>query len=270
MVSQQAVTAGEVADPILVQRDGAIATIVLNRPEKRNAISLGMYQRIGEVVDALSADDGVRCIVMRGAGDKAFAAGADIGEFGEKRTGQDQAESYDAAATHANEALAACRHPVVALIQGYCVGGGLELAARCDIRICGAGSRFSIPARNLGLTVDYVELEVLLRLVKPADLLEMLLEARLMDAAEAHHKGLVNRVVPDAEVERETYATAQRIAEGAPLSARWHRKFIYRLQDPRPLTDDEKREPYLCYDTEDYRIGVEAFSRKAKPAFRGR
>jgi len=263
-------TAAPGAAPVLLQRDGAIATIVLNRPEKRNAISLAMYQRIGALIEELSADDAVRCIVMRGAGDKAFAAGADIGEFGEQRTGQSQAEAYDAAATRASDALSQCRHPVVALIQGYCVGGGLELAARCDIRIAGAGSRFSIPARNLGLTVDYVELAVLMRLAKPADLLEMLLEARLMDAAEAHHKGLVNRVVPDADVERETYATARRIAEGAPLSARWHRKFIYRLLDPRPLSDEEKREPYLCYDTEDYRIGVEAFARKAKPAFKGR
>jgi enoyl-CoA hydratase/carnithine racemase len=258
------------ADPILLARDGQVATVVLNRPEKRNAISLAMYRRLGEVFEELSADESLRCIVIRGAGDKAFAAGADIGEFDSLRTGQAQAASYDTLAARSGEALAACRHPVVALIQGVCVGGGLELAARCDIRICGEGARFGMPVKKLGLTVDYGELAILMRLMRPADVLELLLEGRLIDAAEAHHKGLVNRVVADADVEREAYATAARIAEGAPLSARWHRKFVYRLLDPRPLSDAERHEPYLCYDTLDYRIGCEAFVRKVKPAFTGR
>ncbi|MEX2650510.1 MAG: enoyl-CoA hydratase-related protein [Alphaproteobacteria bacterium] len=257
-------------DPIVAVREGWVATIVLNRPEKRNAISLAMYQRLGEVVEGLSADDTVRCVVVRGAGDKAFAAGADIGEFGALRTGQANAESYDSAAARSSAALAACRHPVVALIQGVCVGGGLELAARCDIRVCGASARFGMPVRNLGLTVDHGELEILLRLARPADVLELLLEGRLIGAEEARHKGLVNRVVPDADVERATYAVAKRIAEGAPLSARWHRKFVYRLLEGRPLTEEERREPYLAYDTEDYRIGCEAFLHKVKPAFKGR
>jgi enoyl-CoA hydratase/carnithine racemase len=257
-------------DPIFATCEGPIATVVLNRPEKRNAISLAMYQRLGEVLEELSVSDDVRCIVMRGAGDKAFAAGADIGEFGALRTGQENAEAYDGAAARAGTALAACRHPVVALIQGVCIGGGLELAARCDIRICAASARFAMPVRNLGLTVDYGELEVLMRVARPADVLELLLEGRLIGAEEAHGKGLVNRVVPDADVERETYATARRIAEGAPLSARWHRKFVYRLLEGRPLTEDERREPYLAYDTEDYRIGCDAFARKVKPAFKGR
>jgi enoyl-CoA hydratase/carnithine racemase len=257
-------------DSILATRDGAVATIVLNRPEKRNAISLAMYQRLGEVVAALSADDAVRCIVIRGAGDKAFAAGADIGEFGALRTGRDNAETYDDAAASSSAAMAACRHPMVALIQGVCVGGGLELAARCDIRIAGAGARFAMPVRNLGLTVDYTELEVLMRLARPADVLELLLEGRLIGAEEALRMGLVNRVAPDAQAEAEAYACARRIAEGAPLSARWHRKFVYRLLEGRPLTEEERREPYLAYDTEDYRIGCEAFLGKIKPQFKGR
>jgi enoyl-CoA hydratase/carnithine racemase len=151
-----------------------------------------------------------------------------------------------------------------------CVGGGLELAARGDIRIAGEGARFGMPVKKLGLTVDYGELAILMRLMRPADTLELLLEGRLIGAAEARDKGLVNRVVPDAEVEAEAYATAERIAEGAPLSARWHRKFVYRLLDPRPLTEEERSEPYLCYGTEDYRIGTEAFVRKVTPVFKGR
>ncbi len=258
------------SEPILVRREGAVATVVLNRPEKRNAINLAMYIRLGAALEELSADDGLRCIVIRGAGDKAFAAGADIGEFADKRTGQAGALAYDTAAARAGDALAACRHPVIGLIQGVCVGGGLELAARCDIRIAGAGARFGMPVKRLGLTVDYTELAVLMRLMRPADVLELLLEGRLIDAAEAHHKGLVNRVVADAEVEREVSATAERIVEGAPLSARWHRKFVYRLLDGRPLGDAERHEPYLCYDTEDYRIGTQAFIAKVKPVFKGR
>ena len=168
------------------------------------------------------------------------------------------------------EAVEACRHPLVAQIHGICVGGGLEIAALCDLRICGESSRFGAPIKNLGLTMAYAEMAPLVRLVGPAIALEILLEGRIFDAAEAKEKRLVTRVVPDADVERAAREAAEHIAEGAPLVARWHRKFARRLTDPRPLTAAEIDEGFDCFDTEDFRIGYAAFLAKHKPAFVGR
>ncbi|HET9042186.1 MAG TPA: enoyl-CoA hydratase-related protein, partial [Burkholderiales bacterium] len=167
-------------------------------------------------------------------------------------------------------ALAECRHPTVALIQGACVGGGLLVAAQCDLRICNESARFGVPVKNLGLTEAYDELEGMMRVIGPAASLEILLEGRIWGAREAYEKGLVARVVPDAGVIEETYATARRIADGAPLVARWHKKFVRRLTDPRPLTPEEHDESFACFDTEDFRIGYRAFLDKKKPEFKGR
>jgi len=168
------------------------------------------------------------------------------------------------------KALADCRHPLVAQIHGICVGGGLEIVALCDLRICGESSRFGAPIKNLGLTMAYPEMAPLVHLVGAAVALEILLEGRIFDAAEAKEKGLVTRVVPDSEVANEARATAERIAEGAPLVARWHKKFARRLADPRPLTAAEADECFDCFDTEDFRIGYAAFLAKKKPVFVGR
>jgi len=167
-------------------------------------------------------------------------------------------------------AVAECRHPTLALIEGACVGGGLLIASQCDLRLCNESARFGVPVKNLGLTESYDELEGMMRVAGPAASLEILLEGRIWGAREAYEKGLVNRVVADDKVEAEAYATARRIAEGAPLVARWHKKFIRRLQDPRPLTAAERDEGYACFDTEDYREGVAAFLAKRKPQFSGR
>jgi enoyl-CoA hydratase/carnithine racemase len=156
------------------------------------------------------------------------------------------------------------------MIKGPCVGGGLEIASQCDMRICGESSRFGIPVKNLGLVVAYQEMRGLVDLVGPSAALEIVLEGRIFGAQEAFRKGLVNRVVPDAEVEQEAYAAARRIAEGAPLVARWHKKFVKRLLDPKPLTAAELEESFACFATEDYRIGYRAFLAKKKPEFKGR
>jgi enoyl-CoA hydratase/carnithine racemase len=253
-----------------IARDGAVATIVLNRPAKLNALTKAMWRALGAAVDALSADDSVRCIVVRGAGEKAFSPGNDIGEFATERANKAQAIVYGAAMHDTARALAACRHPLVAQIHGICVGGGLEIAALCDLRICGASSRFGAPIKNLGLVMAFAEMAPLVDLVGKSVALELLLEGRILDAAEAKEKGLVTRVVPDAEVAAEAGATAARIAEGAPLVARWHKKFARRLRDPRPLTAAEKDECFDCFDTEDFREGYAAFLAKRKPDFRGR
>ena len=165
--------------------------------------------------------------------------------------------------------LTACPHPVVAMIRGACVGGGLEIAASCDMRICGESSRFGVPVKNLGLVMAYGELKGLVELVGRAIALEIVLEGRVFGALEAKDKGLVNRVVPADKVEEESYATARRIADGAPLAARWHKKFAHRLADPRPLSAEEYDESFACFGTADYKEGVAAFLAKRKPVFKG-
>ena len=158
----------------------------------------------------------------------------------------------------------------MAQIHGICVGGGLEIAALADLRICGASSRFGAPINKLGLVMAYAEMAPLVRLVGSATALEILLEGRIFDAEEARAKGLVTRVVPDAEVAAEARAAAERIAAGAPLAARWHKRFARRLAEARPLTAAELDECFDCFDTEDFRIGYAAFLAKTAPVFVGR
>lgn len=258
------------ADTILLQRDGPIATVVLNRPEKLNALTKPMWQRLGEVIEELSADDALRCLVLRGAGEKAFAPGNDISEFENERANVEQARAYGAIMRRTLAAFEHCRHPLVAMIKGICVGGGLEIAANCDLRICGDSSRFGVPINKLGLVMAHAELRGLLNLVGRATALEILLEGRVFGAEEAKEKGLITRIVPDDKVEEEAYATAQRIADGAPLVARWHKKFAERLADQTPLTGAEVDEGFACFGTEDFRIGYRAFLNKVKPEFKGR
>ncbi|HEY2926739.1 enoyl-CoA hydratase/isomerase family protein, partial [Piscinibacter sp.] len=163
-----------------------------------------------------------------------------------------------------------CRHPVVAQIHGICVGGGLEIAGLADLRICGESSRFGVPINRLGLVMAYAEIGALIRLAGEAVALEILLEGRVFDAREALSMGLVSRVVPDDQVARVAQATAQRIAAGAPLVARWHKRFARRLRDPAPLTAAEIEEGYACFGTEDFRIGYQAFLAKTTPEFKGK
>jgi enoyl-CoA hydratase/carnithine racemase len=167
------------------------------------------------------------------------------------------------------QSVARCRHPTVALIRGACVGGGLEIAAMCDLRIAGQSSRFGIPVSKLGLTMGYGELTGLLALVGKAVALEILLEGRVFDAEEAYRKRLVNRVVPDDKIEEEAYAVARRIAESAPLVNRWHKQFIERLAVRARIDPKEWDEGFACFDTRDYKEGVAAFLAKRKPEFKG-
>ena len=257
-------------DQILVQRDGTIATVTLNRPEKLNAMTKPMWRRLGEVMGELSADDQVRCIVVTGAGMKSFSPGNDISEFETERSNVEQARAYGKILHRTLDTIRACRHPTVAMIRGICVGGGLEIAGLCDLRICGESSRFGIPINRLGLVMAYPEIEVLIGLVGRSTALEILLEGRVFGADEAKEMGLVSRVVADADVETEALAAARRIADGAPLVARWHKKFARRLAEPAPLTAEELDEGYACYGTEDFQTGVKAFLAKTKPGFKGR
>jgi len=250
-------------------KDGSIAIVTIENVGRLNALSLPMWLQMKDAFDAISADDALRCVILRGAGD-AFAAGADIAEFESERHDIGTARKYGKAIHPSLEAISNCPHPVIAQIKGACVGGGLEIAARADIRICSDNARFGIPVNRLGLVVAYAELKPLLELIGPAVALEILLEGAIINAARAEQVGLVNRVVAEAELEGEVQATVKRIAAGAPLAARWHKKFVRRLLDPKPLTEAERDESYACFGTEDFKIGYRSFLDKTKPAFRGR
>lgn len=257
-------------ETVLLQRDGAIATVVLNRPHKLNAMTKPMWGRLGEVLRELQADDSLRCIVLRGAGEKSFSPGNDISEFETERSNPEQAKDYGRLMHGTLTALRDLRHPTVAQIHGICVGGGMEIAGLCDLRICGESSRFGAPIAKLGLVMAYPEIQALRDLVGRQTALEILLEARVFDAAEAKAKGVVTRVVPDDRVAAEVAETATRIAAGAPLVARWHKAFLKRLEDPAPLSEAEFDEGFACYGTKDFEIGYRAFLAKTEPDFEGR
>lgn len=256
--------------PILVDRDGTIVTVTLNRPQKLNALTVDGWRLLGDVFLDLSADESVRCIVLRGAGEKAFSPGNDISEFATSRSNKAQAKVYGGVMRRTLEAIGDCVHPIVAQIHGICVGGGLELASLADVRICGQSSRFGAPIKNLGLVMSYAEMRPLVRLVGPAAALSVLLEGTIFGADDALRLGLVTRVVPDDQVRTEAQETAQRIAAGAPLVARWHKKFMRKLLSGQPLTEADWDETFDCFDTEDFRTGYRAFLDKQTPQFTGR
>ena len=255
---------------ILCERHDSVATVTINRPERRNAMDRSSWQSLADIFDDLSRDTGLRCVIVTGAGGKAFGSGNDISEFETDRSNARQAKQYGILMHGTIQALKSMPHPTVAMIHGICVGGGLEIAGLCNIRICGESSRFGAPIAKLGLVMAYQEIGALKELVGPGRALEILLEGRIMGSAEAERMGIVSRVVPDVQVTEEAMATAQRIAAGAPLVHRWHKKFLDRLADPVPLTDAELDEGFDCYDTDDFRVGYQAFLDKRKPKFTGR
>ncbi len=259
------------APQILVARDGPIATVVLSNPGKLNALTVELWRELARAMANLSTDDDLRCVVLRGAGTEAFAAGADIAEFSIARDNAEQGKRYHREyVAGALRAVAECRHPTLAMIHGPCVGGGLELACMCDLRISGESGRYGVPINRLGFAIAYDELAAVLPLTGRAVALEILVEGRVWEAREALEKGLVNRVVGDDRLEAEAYASAGRIADGAPLVNRWHKRFVRRLAPrPAPLSEAEIAENFAYFKTEDYRIGMEALAKKHKPQFKG-
>ena len=255
-----------------VTRDGVIATVAINNRARLNALTVAMWRELARVMHALSADDSLRCVVLRGAGDEAFAAGADIAEFARERNDFAQGKTYHLEiVAGALKAVAECRHPTVALIKGACAGGGLELACCCDLRVAGESARFGVPINRLGFALAYGELAGLLAVAGRAVAAEILLEGRMWRADEAFQKGLLTRVVADDKAVDEAYATARRIADGAPLVARWHKQFIRRLTpQAAPLTAAEIDANFDYFKTADYRIGYDAFINKTKPKFTGK
>lgn len=253
-----------------VQRDGAVATVTINRPERMNALNLPVWRGLAQAFAELAEDGQTRVVVLRGAGDKAFAPGADIEEFDTLRATPAQAKDYDVVMRQALDAVRDCPHPVVAMIHGPCVGGGLELACCCDLRIAGRSGKFGVPINKISVVMALPEIAMIRSLAGPAVAAEILLEGRVFGAEEAFAKGLLTRVVDDGALADDIAATTQRIAAGAPLVNRWHKRFLRRLGDPAPVSVAELDECYAFLDTEDYAEGLAAFRGKRKPQFTGR
>ncbi|MGB3288528.1 MAG: enoyl-CoA hydratase-related protein [Burkholderiaceae bacterium] len=255
---------------IALRQDGHVATITIDNEAKRNAMTQAMWIEMGDAVLAAGGDSETRCLVLRGQGTLAFGSGADIDEFEKIRASKEQAIEFGKHGHRAMHALRDCPIPTVAAVRGICVGGGLELAAVCDFRIASETSRFGVPIARLGGVLAYPELEGLLRLAGPQLTLELLLEGRLMGAAEAYEKGLVTRVFPEDAYEAGLRKIIDGITAGAPLSARWHKKFVARLLQGSPLNEDELDEGYDCFDTDDFKEGYLSFLAKRPPLFKGR
>ncbi|MEM8985115.1 MAG: enoyl-CoA hydratase-related protein [Pseudomonadota bacterium] len=258
------------AGRIDVTQDAGVVYVVLNNPDKLNAMTWDMWVAFGDLWERLNVDDTVRCVVVKGAGERGFCPGNDIGEFETYRSNAADARKLSENMSRGRVAMIACPHPIIAQIKGACVGGGLEIAAMCDMRICTDDSRFGAPLNRIGLTMAYEELEPLWRLTDQATLFEFLVEGRIIGAAEAKEKRLVNRIVSREALEDEVAATVARIVAGPPLVNRWHKKFFNRLLDPRALAKEDYDEHYLAFETEDYKIGYKAFLEKKTPKFVGR
>ena len=256
------------SESLLITRDGNIATVALNRPDKLNALERALWAAVGAAFRELARDESLRCVILRGEG-RAFGAGADIAEFPKVRASSAQAREYAALMNEAMAAVASCPHPTVAQISGACVGGGLELAICCDLRIAGASAAFGVPIQRIAVTMGVPEISALIDLVGRGHALEILLEGRVFGAADALRMGLVTRVVPDDRVAEEALGSARRIAAGAPLVHRWHKQISRRLAHATP-SEAEADEAYQTFDSEDFKEGVAAFLAKRPPAFRGR
>jgi enoyl-CoA hydratase/carnithine racemase len=250
-------------------RTDSIATLTLSNPGKLNAMNAAMWLELRRAVLQLAEDADIRCVILRGAGE-VFAAGGDIEELLEARATVDSALAYHEAVGQGLQAIQQLPQPTLAAIQGPCAGAGLEIACACDLRIAGHSARFGAPVMKLGFSMYPGELAGLLAIAGPALTKEILLEGRLLTAAEGLAKGLLTRVVADAEVHSEAIATAQRISAGAPLVARWHKQWIARLQDTAPLGEAEKRASFAFVESADYAEGMAAFLEKRPPRFTGR
>jgi enoyl-CoA hydratase len=259
-------------DKLLVEVSGHVAIVTFNNPAKRNALSAEMRAALPDLLAALNADPDVRVVVVTGAGDKAFVSGADISEFGAQRTSPDARASYDRAQAAVAAAWAGMDKPIIAMIRGFCIGGGLVTAMQADIRIASDDSQFGIPAARLGLGYGFSGVTALMNLIGPSQTAEMLFSARRFSAAEALQTGLVNRVVPADSLRETVLELASSIASNAPLTVAAAKAAIREAARPAERRDLARVEAMVeaCFRSADYLEGQRAFAEKRPPEFTGR
>ena len=258
-------------DKMLARKDGKVGYLTFNNPERHNAVSLEMWEAAAGYLEEFERDRNVRVVVITGAGGKAFISGADISKFESERSSKEAVERYNVAVDKANSAVYNFPKPTIAMIRGYCIGGGVGLALCCDLRICSDGSKFGVPAAKLGLGYGYPGIKKLVDVVGPSFAKEIFYTARQFTAAEAATMGLVNRVLPDAELEGFVAGYAETIAGNAPLTVDAVKYIVGEV-----LKDESKRDlkraadlVAQCFASKDYVEGRTAFMEKRKPAFTG-
>jgi enoyl-CoA hydratase len=259
-------------EKILSFTDGAVGTVTFNNPARHNAMSLEMWRDATSALEALVRDPEVRVIVLTGAGGKAFVSGADISKFESERASTDGVATYNAAVERFSQTLLDCAQATIAMIRGYCMGGGVGIAVCCDLRFASSHSRFGVPAAKLGLGYGLENLRRLTNLIRPQFTAEMLFTARQFDATEAAQMGLVNRVVADEEIEPYVRGVAESIAGNAPLTIRAVKGILQELSRDADAQDAARCESLVraCFESEDYREGRRAFLEKRKPQFSGK
>ncbi len=257
---------------MIAKKDGAISWMIFNNPERLNAVSLEMWQAVPEILSAFDHDDDVRVIVLTGAGDRAFVAGADISQFGESRSSAEGILAYEQATERAFNAIAETRKPTIAMIDGYCIGGGLGIALSCDMRIAAEGSTFGIPAAKLGLAYGAGGTGRLMHVVGPSFAKEIFFTARRFTTDEALGMGLVNRVTTKEALENLVRDYAALIAENAPLTVNTAKQVVDEFTKAPGNFDGDKCEALIarCFASDDYKEGRAAFMEKRKPVFRGK
>jgi enoyl-CoA hydratase len=259
-------------DRLIAERKGPIGWITFSNPERHNAMNMEMWQALPRAIANFESDDDVKVIVLRGAGDRAFISGADISEFEKYRSSAEAVAAYEELAGATMRSLQTVAKPTIAMIRGYCIGGGLAIAVSCDMRIATEGSTFAIPAARLGVGYLFDGVKRLRDLVGPSYAKEIFFTARRIQASEALRMGLINRMVSDADLEAAVGETCASIAENAPLTIRSVKLMIEELDKPSGEPDYQMCENLVrdCFASEDYREGRTAFMEKRRPVFRGK